>query len=92
MTGLYWTLRAGYSHCDQPIQKSEVMFNILAPGVVQDHITFGCSKVLSDKGNALHFAFVYALDNSVKGGNPMDPGQNIEVKMNQIELEIAYSF
>lgn len=87
-----WTLRAGYSHCDQPIKKSEVLFNILAPGVVQDHITFGCSKVLSDKGNTLHFAFVYALENSVKGGNSMDPAQTIEIKMNQIELEIAYSF
>ena len=87
-----WTLRAGYSHCDQPIQKSEVMFNILAPGVMQDHITLGCSKVLSEKGNALHFAFVYAPENSVKGGNPMDPAQTIEIKMSQIELEIAYSF
>lgn len=87
-----WTLRAGYSHCDQPIKKSEVLFNILAPGVVQDHITLGCSKVLSEKGNALHFAFVYALENSVKGPNTMDPAQTIEIKMNQIEFEIAYSF
>jgi len=99
-----WTLRAGYSHCDQPVQKSEVMFNILAPGVMQDHITLGCSKVLSEKGNALHFAFVYAPENSVKGYNPMDfdaaqamegnfiPNQTIEIKMSQIELEIAYSF
>lgn len=99
-----WTLRAGYSHCDQPVQKSEVMFNILAPGVMQDHITLGCSKVLSEKGNALHFAFVYAPQNSVKGYNPMDfdaeqamlgkmvPNQTIEIKMSQIELEIAYSF
>ncbi|MGZ2370007.1 OmpP1/FadL family transporter [Ancylomarina sp. YFZ004] len=99
-----WTLRAGYSHCDQPIQKSEVMFNILAPGVMQDHITLGCSKVLNEKGNALHFAFVYAPENSVKGANPMDfdaaqamqgnmvPNQTIEIKMSQIELEIAYSF
>jgi len=87
-----WTLRAGYSHSGQPVQKSEVMFNILAPGVVQDHITLGCSKVLSEKGNALHFAFVYALENSVKGGNPMDPPQTLEVKMNQIEFELAYSF
>ena len=99
-----WTLRAGYSHCDQPIQKSEVMFNILAPGVMQDHITLGCSKVLNEKGNALHFAFVYAPENSVKGVNPMDfdaaeamqgnmvPNQTIEIKMSQIELEIAYSF
>ncbi|MRT92551.1 OmpP1/FadL family transporter [Ancylomarina sp. 16SWW S1-10-2] len=87
-----WTLRAGYSHCDQPIQESEVLFNILAPGVMQDHITLGCSKVLSDKGNAVHFAFVYAPANSVKGYNQMDPSQIIKLEMSQIELEIAYSF
>lgn len=87
-----WTLRAGYSHCDEPIQKSEVLFNILAPGVMCDHITLGCSKVLSEKGNALHFAAVYAPECSVKGPNKMDPAQTIEIKMSQIELEIAYSF
>ena len=87
-----WTLRAGYSHCDQPIQDSELLFNVLAPGVIQDHITLGCSKVLSDKGNALHFAFVYALENSVNGPNAMNPAQDIEIKMNQFEFEVAYSF
>jgi len=99
-----WTLRAGYSHCDQPIKKSEVMFNILAPGVVCNHFTLGCSKELSEKGNALHFAIVYAPETSVKGVNPMDfdaeqamqgnfiPNQTIEIKMSQFEFEIAYSF
>jgi long-chain fatty acid transport protein len=87
-----WTLRAGYSHCDQPIQKSEVLFNILAPGVMCDHITLGCSKELNEKGNALHFAVVYAPECSVKGPNKMDTAQTIEIKMSQIELEIAYSF
>jgi len=97
-----WTLRAGYSHCDQPIQKSEVMFNILAPGVMCDHFTLGFSKALGENGKAIHFAAVYAPECSVKGNNPMDfgmdssgnmfPNQTIEIKMNQIEFEIAYSF
>ncbi len=99
-----WTLRAGYSHCDQPVKKSEVMFNILAPGVVCNHFTLGFSKELSEKGNALHFAVVYAPETSVKGVNPMDfdptqamqgnmvPNQTIEIEMSQFEFEIAYSF
>lgn len=87
-----WTFRGGYSHCDQPIQKSEVMFNMLAPGVIEDHITMGCSKTLGDSGKALHMALVYALPASVKGSNPMDPSQSIEIKMNQIEVEIAFTF
>jgi len=99
-----WTLRAGYSHCDQPIQKSEVMFNILAPGVMCDHFTLGFSKALGENGKAIHFAAVYAPECSVKGYNPMDfdaeqamqgkmvPNQTIEIKMSQIEFEVAYSF
>jgi long-chain fatty acid transport protein len=99
-----WTLRAGYSHCDQPVPSSEVMFNILAPGVIEDHINVGCSKEFGDSGKAIHLALVYALPASVKGYNPMDfdvaqamqgnmvPNQTIELKMKQFEVEIAFTF
>ncbi|PKQ62256.1 hypothetical protein BZG02_13135 [Labilibaculum filiforme] len=97
-----WTFRGGYSHTDQPVPYSEVMFNILAPGVIEDHITLGCSKTLGDSGKALHLALVYALPASVKGYNPMDfefdsdmnmvPNQTIELEMNQFEVEIAFTF
>ncbi|MUP38537.1 OmpP1/FadL family transporter [Labilibaculum euxinus] len=87
-----WTFRGGYSHTDQPVPNSEVMFNILAPGVIEDHITLGCSKTLGDSGKALHLALVYALPSSVKGMNPMDPAQTIELEMNQFEVEIAFTF
>ena len=35
------TLRAGYAYAKQPIPESEVLFNILAPGVIEQHITVG---------------------------------------------------
>src|SRR5674476_815995 len=99
-----WTFRAGYSHCDEPVPTTETLFNILAPGVVQDHITTGFSKEIGNSGKAIHLAFVYALQASVKGYNPMDfdsakaalgqmvPNQTIEIKMNQFELEVAFTF
>ncbi|WP_022980125.1 OmpP1/FadL family transporter [Ideonella sp. B508-1] len=37
------TLRAGYSHASEPVPQSQTFFNILAPGVVQDHATLGLS-------------------------------------------------
>jgi long-chain fatty acid transport protein len=37
------TLRAGYVTLDQPIPQSQTFFNILAPGVVEDHITLGAT-------------------------------------------------
>ncbi len=98
-----WVFRAGYSHCDQPIPTSQVMFNILAPGVIEDHITIGCSKSLGESGKAMHASIIYALPASVKGYNPMDyesdntgmpigPNQTIELEMNQFELDIAFTF
>ena len=43
-----WTWRTGYSYGSQPIPDSEVLFNILAPGVVEQHLTFGFSKMISN--------------------------------------------
>ena len=36
-----WTLRAGYAHNTNPIKSTDVTLNIIAPGVVTDHITGG---------------------------------------------------
>ncbi|HSN68260.1 MAG TPA: outer membrane protein transport protein, partial [Thermoanaerobaculia bacterium] len=70
-----WTVRAGYSTANQPIPESEVLFNILAPGVVEDHVTAGFSRALPG-GNAFHFSLMHALRNSVSGPNPLEvPGQ-----------------
>ena len=88
-----WTLRAGYAHCTQPVQESEVLFNILAPGVVQDHVTVGASKLLSPK-SALHVAVTRAFSQTVSGANPLEvPGQQrIELKMDQWEVELGWGF
>jgi len=87
-----WTWRVGASTVDQqPIPSSEVMFNILAPGVMKHHVTFGFTKELS-KTSGIDFAAMYAPSHSVSGPNPLEaPGaQNIEIKMYQYELGIQY--
>jgi long-chain fatty acid transport protein len=88
-----WTFRAGYAHCTQPVQESEVLFNILAPGVVQNHATLGVSKLLSPK-SAVHVALTRAFSTKVTGANPLEaPGQQtIELKMDQWELELGWGF
>lgn len=86
-----WILRTGYSHANQPIPQSEVLFNILAPGVIQDHLTVGVTTPV--RRGHFNFAVMYALDNTVTGSNPLEaPGaQTIELKMNEWEMEIGYS-
>lgn len=97
--GLQWavnptlTLRAGYSTGDQPIQDSEVMFNMLAPGVIKQHLTFGGTLKLQGK-KEVSFYVMHAFSNSVSGPNPMEaPNQQIvELTMHQWEMGVEFSF
>ncbi len=84
------TWRVGYSTGDQPIPSSEVVFNILAPGVMREHVTFGFSRQL-DQDSAIHFAAMYAPSNEVDGSNTFDPGQVVELEMDQYELVLSYN-
>ncbi|OGI49369.1 MAG: hypothetical protein A2W42_09420 [Candidatus Muproteobacteria bacterium RIFCSPHIGHO2_01_60_12] len=88
-----WTWRVGYSQGDQPIPESEVLFNILAPAVIEQHVTFGFTNQTS-KTTELNFAFMYALEDSVKGANSFAaPGaQTIELKMKQYEVGASWGW
>jgi len=86
-----WILRAGYSHGKQPIPESEVVFNILAPAVIEDHITFGFTYAAS-KTSELNFAFMHALENSVTGTNPLNPSQQVTLEMTQNEAEVSWAW
>jgi long-chain fatty acid transport protein len=61
-----WTVRAGYDHSDDPISPVNVTFNILAPGVVQNHVTVGATYSL-DKSNDITAAYWHGFSNSVTG-------------------------
>jgi long-chain fatty acid transport protein len=90
--GQAWTWRAGYSKGNQPVPTSEVLFNILAPGVIEQHVTAGVSRELGH-GKALHLSIMRALNSEVTGANPLEaPGQQkIKLSMSQWEYEVGYS-
>jgi len=88
-----WTWRTGYSYGSQPIPDSEVLFNILAPGVIEQHLTVGFSKLV--KGSQeVSLAITRAFSKKVTGPNPLEvPGlQSIELKMDQWDFELSWSF
>lgn len=85
-----WDFRVGYSHSTQPIGEDDVLFNILAPGLIEDHISLGFTRHLGDK--ALHFAFTYSLNKDVVGANAFDENQQIKIEMNQLEFELGFTF
>jgi long-chain fatty acid transport protein len=82
------TLRAGVSQGDQPIPSSEVLFNILAPAVIEQHYTLGATFNVGTN-TEISLAGMYAPSESVSGPNPLDSAQTIELEMNQYELEAS---
>jgi long-chain fatty acid transport protein len=67
------TLRAGYSQSDQPIPREETFFNIVAPGVVEEHLSFGATWAI-DTRNELSVQYTHAFEHEVKGRNSIPPG------------------
>ena len=89
--GLTWM--GGYSYQGQPIPESEMLFNIVAPGIVEQHLTFGVSKGIGES-KAINFALMRAFRKEIDGPNTLEaPGfQTIGLAMSQWEFDISFSF
>ena len=93
-----WTWRAGYDRTENPISGRDIDFNILAPGVVQDHLTFGFTYKTSTNGE-LTFAYMHAFNHGVTAPSLLNsfvpPGVsagNASIKMYQNAAGIAYGW
>ena len=86
-----WTWRVGFSHATQPIPDNEVLFNVLAPAVVKNHITFGFTKQMSKKSE-FNFAAMYAPKNSVTGATAIGANQSqvVTLEMHQYSVEASW--
>lgn len=97
-TGSNWIWRVGASKGDQPINEDQDnLFNILAPGIMEEHFTFGFTRKLANNGE-LNFAVMYAPEECIKGlsdpiSDPPFPGpeQTTELCMDQFEFSLSYS-
>lgn len=83
------TLRLGYNFCTQPIPESQTYFNILAPGVVQQHITAGATYRFSQHWEVSAF-YAYGFPQTVHGaGNAFGPASNANLTMSQNTFGLA---
>ncbi|MBP6715443.1 MAG: outer membrane protein transport protein [Acidobacteria bacterium] len=89
--GTDWTLRAGYAYGEQPIGEAEVLFNILAPGVIEQHVTAGFSRKVGR--GSLDVSIIRALSKDMAGANPLEvPGrQRITLRMDQWDIGVGYT-
>lgn len=91
------TLRAGYNRGDNPISASDVTFNILAPGVIEDHVTLGFTYTLAS-GNELTMSYMHGFSNDVSGASILPafmggaPAGTETIEMDQNALGIQYSW
>ena len=62
------------------------MFNILAPGVVQDHLTLGATWTLPSKSE-LTVGYMHALKKTVTGG-----GTTTGINLNMYEDSLGFAY
>lgn len=85
-------LRAGYSYGKQPVPKDGVLFNVLAPAVIEHHFTAGLTKRL-DPSKEISLAVMYAPRNDLDCGCrvPFSGGaESINIAMDQWEFEVSF--
>ncbi|WP_197702613.1 OmpP1/FadL family transporter [Sulfuricaulis limicola] len=85
-------VRAGWNHGDQPIPASQTFFNLLAPGVVEDHLTLGATWKL-DKTSEMSAMYMHAFSNKVNGSGSIPAGYGggeANLEMDQNSLGVAY--
>lgn len=84
-----WTVRAGWNYAKSPInEKREIIFNIVAPAVVQNHLTLGATYEYS-KAVELSASYVHAFE--FKQNGPTYIGSTGEIGMYQDSLGISYA-
>lgn len=90
-------LRAGYNYGKSPIYSgtlNDVTFNILAPGVVEHHLTLGATWTLADKSE-FSVSYMHAFTNAVTGPSVtslLGVGGTETLKMQQDAIGIAYGW
>lgn len=96
-----WTLRGGLNYGKSPIDSSQNLFNIIAPGVVEKHATLGFSYNPT-KSNTISVAYMHAFraDQSYTYNNqatvpafgPQSYSSRIGMSQNSIEAAYSWKF
>jgi len=95
------TLRAGASYNTDAFKGGETLFNILAPAVVDTHLSVGATYAMTP-AMSLNFAFTHAFASNITGINVnhatiaalggSGTGHPIKLEMYQNDLEIGFTY
>ncbi len=86
-----WTFRAGFNYGQVPYDDDQALFNVLAPAVVEKHITAGFTRSLS-ADSEVTVTYMHALRNDVEYTYQSSSGFSYTAKndMYQNALEVSY--
>jgi long-chain fatty acid transport protein len=88
-----FTVRAGVSKSQQPVPASQTFLNILAPGVIETHLTAGGSWKLANR-NKVSVAWLHAFKKTVNGAGSIPPafgGGEANISLEEDSLAISFS-
>lgn len=86
------SISVGFDHSDNPIQSRDTTFNILAPGVVQDHYTAGMTYAVK-QDSEITVSYMHAMKKTVTGAPNtvyFNMGGTEQIHMYEDSLGIAY--
>lgn len=92
-----WTVRAGTSLANSPIDSKIAFANALFPAIVKSHLTAGVSFALTDQSD-IHFAYEHAFANTITDSGKGDlfsfagKGTRIHLRENTFTLQYSYKF
>jgi len=85
------TLRVGYNYSTQPISSNQTYFNILAPGVVQQHATAGLTWQFRANWELSAF-YVHAFEQTVHGAGPPFGVANLSMQQDSFGVSVGWIF
>jgi len=96
-----WTFRAGYNYAESPYDDDQVLFNVVAPGLVEQHVTAGFTYS-PNPTNELTVTYMHAFRNDQEynyEGSPSASGADYtgfsfgaRNAMSQNALEASYAW
>jgi long-chain fatty acid transport protein len=88
------TLRGGYNHSGAPFDGSQNFFNLLAPAVVQNHVTVGATWSLQN-GKDINVNYLHAFGETLNGISSIPPnagGGNANLSMYQNAVGVSFGW
>ena len=86
------TGRVGFAYNSEPIPASQVLLNVLAPGVIQRHVTAGLT-IRTARRQDVSIAAMYGLPEAIYGNAPADfGGAPIKISLHEYQLEANWGW